>query len=297
VVTVAFAATTLASPAAARTNQIVLPNEEVGIFVSALNPAAPPPGVNNYSCVLTAAHPQPIVLIPGTFGNMTDDYGALAPVLVNDGYCVFATNFGGTPGQLIQATGPMTTSAQQVATFIDQVSAAYHGTQVDLIGHSQGATLAEYAVKLLGEAPKVRNIVGLSPTTHGTTLSGLATLAGAIPGALTLVGTACPACQDQVAGSTVITALDRGPIAQPGVKYTIIETKNEEVVTPVGSTFIDEPGVVNEYVQSSCPADTVDHGDLSYDNTTIRLTLNALSPSTAVAPTCLQTFPYPAVQQ
>jgi hypothetical protein len=57
----------------------------------------------------------------------------------------------------------------------------------------------------------------------------------------------------------VITTLDAGPIAQPGIKYTIIETKNETVVTPVGSSFIKKAGVANEYVQQFCPFDPVDH--------------------------------------
>jgi hypothetical protein len=175
-----------------------------------------------------------VILIPGTFANMEDDYGALAPILVNDGYCVFSLNYDGSP---------------------------------------------------------------LSPTTHGTTLDGLTNLAQFFPGASQLVASACPACADQETGSAVITALDNGPIAQAGVSYTVIETLDEFVVTPVGSSFIHEPGVANEYVQSSCPFDPVDHADLSYDNTAIRLALNALDPATARSPNCFEGFPAPAVQQ
>jgi triacylglycerol esterase/lipase EstA (alpha/beta hydrolase family) len=228
---------------------------------------------------------------------MEDDYGALAPILVNDGYCVFSLNYGGTPGSFIQSTGPVPTSAQQVGALISQVAGNYGGVQVDLVGHSQGGMLAEYVAKVLGYAPDIHAIVALSPTTHGTTLDGLANLAGFFPGASQLVAAACPACADQETGSAVIDALDSGPIAQPGVSYTIIETLDEFVVTPVGSSFIHEPGVVNEYVQSSCPFDPVDHADLSYDNTTIRLVLNALDPATAKAPNCFESFPSPAVQQ
>jgi triacylglycerol esterase/lipase EstA (alpha/beta hydrolase family) len=287
----------LAATAPAQAAETIQPNIVAGIAASLPDPAAPPPGVNNYGCKLTTAHPRPVILIPGTFANMEDDYGALAPILVNDGYCVFSLNYGGTPGSFIQSIGPVPASAQQVGTLISQVSNDYGGVQVDLIGHSQGGMLAEYVAKVLGYAPDIHAIVALSPTTHGTTLDGLTNLASFFPGASQLVAAACPACADQETGSAVISALDSGPIAQTGVSYTVIETLDEFVVTPVGSSFIHEPGVVNEYVQSSCPFDPVDHADLSYDNTTIRLVLNALDPATAKAPNCFESFPAPAIQQ
>lgn len=91
----------------------------------------------------------------------------------------------------------------------------------------------------------------------------------------------------------MIATLDAGPIAQPGIQYTIIETKNEVVVTPVGSSFIAEAGVVNEYVQQFCPFDLVGHVNLPYDNVVIQLVKNVLAPSTAIRPNCLHQFPYP----
>jgi pimeloyl-ACP methyl ester carboxylesterase len=293
----ALLAVPVATAAPAQAAATIQPNIVAGIAAALPDPAAPPPGVNNYGCQLTTAHPRPVILIPGTFANMEDDYGALAPILVNDGYCVFSLNYGGTPGAFIQSTGPVPASAQQVGSLITQVRANYGGEQVDLVGHSQGGMLAEYVAKVLGYAPGIHAIVALSPTTHGTTLDGLTNLAGFFPGAGQLVATACPACADQEPGSAVIDALDHGPIAQSGVSYTVIETLDEFVVTPVGSSFIKEPGVVNEYVQSSCPFDPVDHADLSYDNTTIRLVLNALDPAAARSPNCFESFPAPAGQQ
>jgi hypothetical protein len=146
--------------------------------------------------------------------------------------------------------------------------------------------LSEYYTKVLGGAAKVHTLVGLSPTTHGTTLDGLGTLAQAFPGGSQIVGTACPACADQLTGSTVIQTLDNGAIAQSGVNYTIIETRNETVVTPAGSSFINEPGVTNEWVQDSCASDTVDHASLPYDKTVQLLTENALDPGDPQAVTC-----------
>jgi pimeloyl-ACP methyl ester carboxylesterase len=289
-----LAGTDPAGATTANTSYPVAPNIAAGIAAALTDPSQPPPGANLASCSLTAAHPYPVVLVNGTFANAEDDFAALAPTLANAGYCVYTFNYGGTPGAFIQSTGPVTTSAQQVAAYVDQVRTATGAAKVDLVGHSQGGMLAEYYTKVLGGASKVHSVVALSPTTHGTTLDGLATLARFIPGANGLVGAACPACADQETGSAVINRLDAGPIAQPGVGYTVIETLNETVVTPVGSSFINEAGVTNRYVQSQCPLDTVDHADLPYDQVVLQDVKNALSPSTAQSPNCLHAFPYPA---
>ena len=256
-----------------------------GALASLADPSAPPPGVN-VPCTPNAAHPRPVVLVNGTFANMTDDWSFLGPTLANAGYCVYSTPLGGDPHNLLQTIGPVVDSVHQLASFVDSVLAGTHAATVDLVGHSQGGMLAEYYTKFFGSG-KVSTVVGLSPTTHGTTLSGLATLAGFFPGAIDLVGTACPACADQVSGSPVITRLNTGPVAQPGVRYTIIETRNEFVVTPAGTAaFIREPGVRNLWVQDFCFFDIVDHASLSYDHTTSRLVFNALDPAHPVSVGC-----------
>lgn len=285
---VVLAATTavLASPAqAAATTYPVRHTLVEGALASLADPSAPPPGVN-VPCTPSAAHPRPVVLVNGTFANMTDDWSLLGPTLANAGYCVYSTPLGGDPHFVIQTIGPVADSAAQLASFVDSVRATTHSSTVDLVGHSQGGMIAEYYTKFLG-AGKVSTVVGLSPTTHGTSLSGLATLAGFFPGALDLVGTACPACTDQTPGSAVITRLNTGPVAQPGVRYTIIETRNEFVVTPAGTAaFIKEPGVRNLWVQDYCFFDLVDHASLSYDRTTSRLVFNALDPAHPVPVGC-----------
>jgi pimeloyl-ACP methyl ester carboxylesterase len=288
-------ATLAGAPAAsASASYPVAPNIAVAITNALADPAASPPGTNEPSCVLTPAHPYPVVLVPGTFSNMIDDLDALAPTLANQGYCVYSLDYGGAPGSFIQATGPVATSGQELAAFVAAVRAKTGAARVDLVGHSQGGMLAEYYVKSLGGAPYVHDLVALGPTTHGTTLDGITALAAVFPGANDLVGDACPACVDQENTSAFITALDTGPIAQPGVDYTVIDTIYETVVTPVGSSFINEPGVTNEYVQSQCPNDLVDHVSLVYDQVVFRDVENALDPSTARAPDCLLAFPAPA---
>jgi pimeloyl-ACP methyl ester carboxylesterase len=280
------AALAFAPTAAAAPNYPVRGTLAEGALASLADPSAPPPGVN-VPCTPSSAHPRPVVLVNGTFANMTDDWSFLGPTLANAGYCVYSTPLGGDPHSVIQTTGPVVTSVNQLSSFVDSVRTSTHASTVDLVGHSQGGMIAEYYTKFLG-AGKVSTVVGLSPTTHGTTLDGLATLAGFFPGALDLVRTACPACADQTPGSPVITALNNGPVAQPGVHYTIIETRNEFVVTPAGTAaFIREPGVHNLWVQDSCFFDIVDHADLSYDRPTGQLVKNALDPAHATPASCL----------
>jgi len=288
-----LSAALLAAPAFAG-SYTVAPNIGMGIYYAMGNPNMSPPGANLSSCSL-AQHPYPVVLVNGTFSVMEDDFGALAPHLANDGYCVYAFNYGAPYyGSFIEATGAVPASAGQLAGFVQQVLGQTGARKVDLIGHSQGGMLAEYYAKIDGGAPYIHNLVALSPTTHGTTLNGFAIAAQYFPGANLVVGTGCQACVDQESGSAVIQQLDNGPIAQAGVGYTVIETQDEYVVTPVGSAFINEPGVTNEYVQTFCSGDYVDHGDLSYDNVVFQLIENALSPATAQSPNCALAYPMSA---
>lgn len=289
----ALLATLLASGTRASAQYFVAPSSLVGLGLAALDPDAQPVGANRPACKSTL-DPYPVVLVNGTFSVSESDFGGMAPSLANAGYCVYTFNYGGhNPNDLIQAIGPIAASAQMLATFVEQVKATTGAEKVDLVGYSQGGMLGEYYTKVLGGARNVHALVALAPTTHGTTLDGISALAAFFPGVSQIVATSCPACIQQVAGSPVITALDAGSIAQSGVRYTIIETRNETVVTPVGSSFIAEPGVVNEYVQQFCPFDAVDHVNMPYDNVVIQLVKNALSPSTALPPNCLHQFPYP----
>src|SRR3954454_7077168 len=146
--------------------------------------------------------------------------------------------------------------------------------------------MPRYYLKNLGGAAKTNALIGLSPSNHGTTLDGLATLAGFIPGALDLVGAACPACADQVAGSPFITALNAGGDTVPGVKYTVIQSKYDEVVTPYTSAFLTGPNVTNITLQNQCILDFGDHLSRTSDHIAARDVLNALDPANARAPLC-----------
>lgn len=284
----AVAAATMAlSAASAATAGAALPviyNFPTAIAASVLNPNGAPAGANDNSCRPSAAHPRPVVLVNGTFANQIDSWNAISPLLKNNGYCVYTFEYGGTG--FIEATGSIAASAGQLKTEVDSVLSRTGASKVDIVGWSQGGMMPRYYLKNLGGASKVNALVGLAPSNHGTTLDGLATLAGYFPGALDLVGAACPACQDQVRGSAFITALNAGGDTVPGVRYTVIQSRYDEVVTPYTSAFLSGSNVTNITLQDQCILDLGDHLSMTSDHIAARDVLNALDPAHAQGTIC-----------
>jgi triacylglycerol esterase/lipase EstA (alpha/beta hydrolase family) len=258
-----------------------------------LSPTASPPGANDWACRPTATHPRPVILVHGTFADMSDSWQALSPLLHNHGYCVFALNYGshansGAVG--IYATGDIAESAAELASFVDRVLAATGAAKVDLVGHSQGGMMPRYYLRDLGGAGKVGALVGLAPSNHGTTENGLFTLASFFPGAESFFAL-CPACIQQAAGSPFITALNAGGETVPGVRYTVIQSRNDEVVTPYTSAFLSGPNVTNILLQRQCPLDAGEHLSMPYDHIADADVLTALDPSHPVRPACTPIAP------
>ncbi len=253
-----------------------------GVAAQLRDPAAPPPGANDFSCRPSAAHPRPVILVPGTFETMALNWQAASPLLKNAGFCVFALNYGGGPP--FPATGPIAASAAELAAFVDRVRATTGAATVDLVGHSQGGMMPRFFLKNLGGAGEVAHLVAITPSNHGTTLDGLGLLARLLPGGSALVGAACPACADQLVGSPFLAALNAGDETPGPVAYTNIATRFDEVVTPYTSSFL--VGGTNVTLQSGCPIDLADHLAAPYDRRALRLVLNALDPAHAQPPPC-----------
>jgi triacylglycerol esterase/lipase EstA (alpha/beta hydrolase family) len=292
---VALAALVLAAlPAQAR----VLPvnwNFALGALAGFNSPQTPPPGANDFGCRPTAAHPDPVILVNGTFANQDDNWQAASPLLANHGYCVFTFNYGGTsPSADFQGTGDIAVSAGQLAAFVTRVLAAIGAAQADLVGHSQGGMMPRYYLKFLGGARYVHRLVALAPSNHGTTLDGLFALVRAL-GAAGLVNSAlnplCPACVQQEAGSAFLTSLNAGGETVAGVTYTVIESRNDEVVTPYTSAFLSGPGVTNITLQNQCLLDQSDHLEIAADPVALADVLNALDPAHPVRVPCLVVLP------
>jgi triacylglycerol esterase/lipase EstA (alpha/beta hydrolase family) len=151
--------------------------------------------------------------------------------------------------------------------------------------------MPRYYLKNLGGAAKARTLVGLSPSNHGTTLNGLFTLSEFFPGAGAFTGSLCPACEQQRAGSAFITALNSGGETVPGVSYTVIQTRYDQVVTPYTSAFLSGPAVTNIVLQNQCVLDLGDHLSMPYDHIVAAAVLTALDPSHPVHPVCTPILP------
>ncbi len=286
----ALALLALAASAGAAT----LPVEYNGITGYAhASPTAVPPGANEWSCKPSHAHPQPVVLVHGTFADMADSWQALSPLLADSGYCVYAFNYGSSDGSGqagVYATGPIPASAEELATFVQKVLAATGAAQVDIVGHSQGGMMPRYYLRFLGGAAKVKTLVGLAPSNHGTTVNGLFTLAGLLPGATSFAGF-CVACEEQAAGSPFLAKLNAGGETVGKVDYTVIESDNDEVVTPYTSAFMSGKRVTNILLQQQCALDQGEHLSMPYDHIADADVLTALDPKHPVAAACSPVLP------
>jgi pimeloyl-ACP methyl ester carboxylesterase len=218
---------------------------------------------------------------------------AMQGLLYDNGYCVFAFNYGahdGSGGFGVYGAGAIESSAEELAGFVDRVLAATGASKVELVGHSQGGMMPRYYLRFLGGASKVQTLVGLAPSNHGTTVNGLFTLASFFPGATGFFGL-CPACEQQAAGSAFLTKLNAGSETVSGVDYTVIESANDEVVTPYTSAFLSGSKVTNILLQAQCVLDQGEHLSMPYDHIADRDVLNALDPATAAAPACAPVLP------
>jgi hypothetical protein len=134
----------------------------------------------------------------------------------------------------------------------------------------------------------VHEYVAITPLYGGTTFYGIGSLerfdtSGTFA---TEFSSYCGSCLEFLAGSPFLTDLYRDGVAAPGVHYTPIMTKFDELVTPYTSGHLDSPQANNIVLQDVCPLDVSEHGAMAFDPVVARLVLNALDPATAVAPTC-----------
>jgi len=251
-----------ASPAAAVLTQGIGVAELPGPLRIPGLPRLSPPGSNDFTCRPTAAKPYPVVLVHGTFGDSFVSWQSLSPMLAGDGYCVFALDYG------LRGTGPIEKSAAQLRDFVDRVLSATGATKVSIVGHSQGGMMPRYYLRFLGGAAKVDELIGLAPSNHGTT-NPLTPPPGS---------SLCPACAQQAAGSAFLTNLNAGRDVEPGVDYTVLSTRYDEVVTPYRSQYLTGPAeqVTNITLQAKCRLDLTDHNFIIYDPAALQWVEHAL---------------------
>ena len=242
-------------------------------------------GANNWSCKPSAAHPTPVVLVHATGVNLGANWAVLSPKLANAGYCVYAFNYGMTwlSAGRIGGLGEISASARTLSTFVDKVRTSTGAPKVDLVGHSQGGMMPNYYIKFLGGATKVRTFVGLSPSNHGTSLSGIVTLGAN----LNLIGFAntilwasgLSGLQQQMSTSSFQKNLFASGDTVAGPRYVVIQTKYDLVVTPYRNAFL--AGAENILIQDQCPNDRVGHVGMFADGPVLQNVMNELGANTA----------------
>ncbi|KAI1263840.1 Alpha/Beta hydrolase protein [Xylariaceae sp. FL1019] len=243
---------------------------------------APP---NDFSC--KSSH-NPVVIIHGLGSSADTDLNTFQEALNDRGYCTFAITYGAYP--ILDWVGglrDMTETAQDLAAFILEVQSKTSASKIDLVGHSEGGVQSLYVpLTQDGVSEIVEHIVALGPSIHGAPYYGLTDLTY-IGGNATreLIGelidaVGCPACEQLATGGEIINQLEAAPsISQPGNKITII-TSSSDTLVPPDVTRVDEPGVNNVLVQTSCPDDTVGHGNLATDKSVWNLIVQALEETT-----------------
>ncbi|AZQ74977.1 alpha/beta fold hydrolase [Streptomyces luteoverticillatus] len=246
-------------------------------------------GWNNWSCKPSAAHPNPVVLLHGTWANQLDTWFVLAPELAAQGYCVYSLDYGKLPYMPgLNGQGPLVKSAGEVSAFVDKVLTSTGTKKVDIVGHSEGGgPLPRYYLNFMNGASKVDKLIGLAPDNHGATASGLGTLARKVPGVSQVLSLSVPGVEDQIVGSEFMKKLNSKPDTVPGVKYTVISTKYDEIATPYKSQQLSGPNVRNVVVQDLCKLDVSEHIALGLvDRIAFHEVKNALDPAHATPTTC-----------
>ncbi|MFB8777896.1 esterase/lipase family protein [Streptomyces broussonetiae] len=242
-------------------------------------------GADDWDKPLTEEHPRPVVLVHGTFGNRGYTWTSATPLLRDNGYRVFRLDYGRHLNPVIFGLGDIKRSAQQLSDFVDEVLSRTGAEKVDLVGFSQGGMMPRWFIGALGGAAKVHNYVGIAPSHHGVTAQGLMNLARQIPGARELVeqgavGTVVPAWPQLQHDHPFQRELaDLGETVE-GVRYTVIATKYDDVVTPYEScalTLTEGHHITNIVLQDIDPEDHTPHVSMPYNQTVLKEVLKALA--------------------
>ncbi|MFI9402820.1 esterase/lipase family protein [Nocardia sp. NPDC052316] len=261
-----------------------------------MNPDVAPPGANDWNCKPTEAHPRPVVMLHGTWMNAYNGYAYMGQPIKDAGFCTFTFNYGRSnliqggglgsvlPG--VMGTGYIQDSAKQLATFVDRVLAATGADEVDIMAHSQGGAMANWYTKFEGGADKVQNLITYGATHHGTSLVGIGALGRAINNfGIDILGFieifVGHAGIQQTIGSDFVNKLNANGDTIPGVDYTIVGTRYDEITNPYDLTFL-RPGpgasVQNITLQDGCEQDVSDHLTIMYSPRALSIALRALDP-------------------
>jgi len=171
------------------------------------------------------------------------------------------------------AMGDIQVAGEYVVNAIRSMRAA-SGRRVDIVGHSQGGMVPRWALRFWPDTRSlVGDLVGLSPSNHGTVDANAVCLPGC-----------APAFWQQRTGSDFLGALNSIQETFPGISYSSIYTRTDEVVVPnlgpAASSALHGGGgeISNVAIQEVCPLDVNEHLAIgTYDNTAYELAIDALT--------------------
>lgn len=223
---------------------------------------------------------ESVLLVHGTSVTGAEAYGwNYLPELAARGYRVCTVDL---PGRSL---GDIQVAAEYVVVAVHRM-ARESGRKVDILGHSQGALEARWAVRWWPSvAAEVDDVVSLAGPNQGTT----AAVAALMP------LTPCAACIQMAPGSAFLTALNSGALPAGGPSTTsIYSTLIDELITP-NATAARIQGASNVEIQAVCAARVVTHGSIVVDALVFALVLDAFgqtgpaSPARVNRSVCLQT--------
>ncbi|GAA4807144.1 alpha/beta fold hydrolase [Tomitella cavernea] len=273
-------------------------------------PPSPIDGVNDWTAPLSAQRPRPVVLVHGTGVGVRDTWDVIAAALVADGYRVFAVEHGRRRGLFDgnltdrPGGGDIADSAIELSGFVESVRRATGAERVDIVAHSMGGVVARQYLRFSGGADpaapennKVGRLVMLGATNHGITfgtmqLIGMAAERLGLPlGALSDAALGRSLAQ-QMVGSSFLDRLNEGGDTVPGVQYTVVASRDDQVSTPPERTFLaagEGARVRNIWVQDIDPSAQVDHMQLCTHEVAVDIVREALGSAAVGAVGALET--------
>jgi triacylglycerol esterase/lipase EstA (alpha/beta hydrolase family) len=301
-VVVALVATLLPAGSATADEKLPVPYSFLpAAILAGATPGANAPGTNDWSCRPSKRHPRPVVLVHGLIGNRATNWPTYGPLLKNNGYCVFALTYGvkalPEPYKFFGGLDRMQSSAREVKAFVAKVLRRTGAREVDIVGHSEGTVVPAYYVKYLGGARHVKRYVAIAGAYRGTNVAGLATVysfgkaLGLTPAIVDVLEPVFASGPQLLSGSDFMKKLNRGGSARtPGVSYTNIITRYDELVMPSSSGTL--PGARNILLQDVCRLDLSDHFQIVSSPVVAAMVLNTLDPAHPRKVPCRLVLPF-----
>lgn len=198
---------------------------------------------------LSGLKKDPVLLVPGTTVTPEPNFSwnyERAFTAIGIRWCAITLPF--------DATGDIQVAGEYVVSALRTMNRK-SDREVDVVGWSQGGMVPRWALRFWPDTRKVvDDLVGLSPSNHGTLDADLA-----------CQGSCNPAFHQQASQSQFLRALNSGAETFAGIDYTVAYTRLDEVVvpntgpTPSSALRTGKGRIANIALQDICPTNIADH--------------------------------------